>query len=59
MLIMMLQGLYVEGVNYKTLKQSVVNIGVTTFVKVGGTHQDGVKEVYIPLIIYIYIYIHI
>ena len=55
----MLQGLYVEGVNYKTLKQSVVNIGVTTFVKVGGTHQDGVKKVYTHIIIYIYIYMYI
>ena len=33
-------------------------IGVTMFVKMGGTHQDGVKEVDINLIIYIYIYIY-
>ena len=32
-------------------------IGVTTFVKVGGTLQDGVKKVYIHIIIYTYMYL--
>ena len=32
-------------------------IGVTTFVKVGGTLQDGVKKVYIHIFIYTYMYL--
>ena len=40
---------------YKTLSKT---IGVTKFVKVGGTHQDEVKKVYIHIILYINIYIY-
>ena len=44
-----------------------MSIGLTTFLKVGGTRQDGVLKVfiyidihvYVDIYIYIYIYIHI